>query len=162
MTFRFVAQWDFIRWIVRGCGLLVLLVGLAVLLKVVKEALILYEDPTRIEILAARIESAANLDVNLSPAGPRLDAPGQDAPAQNAPALPQARSGDTGPGAAPPPAPPARRVARPGLRLSYFVAWIIELLLLLLIARIGLAAIKTGGELVLYRDEHRAGNRKPE
>lgn len=165
MTFRSVAQWDFIRWIVRGCGLLVLLVGMVVLLKVVKEALILYEDPTRIETLAVRIENAANLDVNLSPASPR----------QNTPALTQTqtptqtptptRSDDTGPGAAAPaatPPPAAPRMTKPGLRLSYFVAWIIELLLLLLIARIGLAAIKTGGELVLYRDEQPARDKNPE
>jgi hypothetical protein len=36
------------------------------------------------------------------------------------------------------------------IRVSYFFAWMIVLLLLLLIARISLAAIKTGGELVLY------------
>lgn len=35
-------------------------------------------------------------------------------------------------------------------RLSYFVAWIIALSLLLLISMIAFSAIKTGGELVLY------------
>ncbi|MEE9575557.1 MAG: hypothetical protein V3W03_05590 [Gammaproteobacteria bacterium] len=34
--------------------------------------------------------------------------------------------------------------------MSYFFAWVIALLLLLLIARISLTAIKTGGELVLF------------
>lgn len=36
------------------------------------------------------------------------------------------------------------------LRLSYFLAWTIALLLLTLIGRLALAAVKTGGELVLY------------
>jgi hypothetical protein len=40
-----------------------------------------------------------------------------------------------------------------GFRLSYFVAWVISLLLLMLIGRLAIAAIKTGGELVLY-DRH--------
>jgi hypothetical protein len=36
------------------------------------------------------------------------------------------------------------------LRLSYFIAWPIVMLLLLLVGRLAMAAIKTGGELALY------------
>ena len=35
-------------------------------------------------------------------------------------------------------------------RISYFIAWVIDLLLLLLLARISIMAIRTGGELALY------------
>jgi len=36
------------------------------------------------------------------------------------------------------------------LRLSYFIAWPIVMLLLLLVGRLAMAAMKTGGELALY------------
>ncbi|MDZ7735412.1 MAG: hypothetical protein U5P41_04205 [Gammaproteobacteria bacterium] len=39
------------------------------------------------------------------------------------------------------------------LRLSYYIAWVIALILLLLLARISLAAVRTGGELVLYETQ---------
>ena len=40
--------------------------------------------------------------------------------------------------------------AVPELRFSYFVAWMIAILLLLLIGRLALGAVRTGGELALY------------
>ena len=47
-------------------------------------------------------------------------------------------------------APTGAQVAPPGLRFSYFVAWLIAIMLLLLIGRLSIAAVRTGGELALY------------
>ena len=44
----------------------------------------------------------------------------------------------------------AASAARSDLQLSYFIAWMIALLLLLLTSLISFTAIKTGGELVLH------------
>ena len=121
---------DITRLVAIGCGIVVLFVGLLVLVKVVGAALALYQDPARIERLAAHIERGSNLDHNLAPRDP-------PPPPEASPETGQDPAEETSP------------EARPGLRLSYFVAWIIEFLLLLLIARIGLGAIATGGRLAL-------------
>ena len=139
------------QWVVRGCGFVVLFVGLWVTLKVVHEALTLYADPSRIEVLADFMERSSNLDKNMlsvqqlrgSEAPPSFDLPpGNVDPASQTASDYEAHNDQL----AAPDLPP-----RTSLRLTYFVAWIVELLLLLLVARIGLAAIKTGGELVLYK-----------
>ena len=46
----------------------------------------------------------------------------------------------------------ANQEAKPGgsLRLSYFAAWFIVLLLMFVIGSLAMAAIATGGQLVLY------------
>lgn len=135
------------RLVVRACGLIVLLAGLWMVLKAVHEALVLYEDPSRIEILADHMERATNLDrsiLSLQPKRGGKTAARPPAEAKPAGADPRPVTGTTPP--------------RTGLRLSYFIAWIVELLLLLLIARVGLAALKTGGELVL----HEAKKSEPE
>ena len=112
--------------IVRGFGLVLMLVGFVIALQVIGEAWSLYEDPKAVETLARRIELDSGLDAALAPLRPVV----AEADAMNAAATSDAR-------------PPA-------FRLSYFVAWAIALLLLLLVGRLAIAAVKTGGELALY------------
>ena len=124
--------------IVRGSGFLLLVIGLLVSLLTISEALKLYLNPDRIERFSIAIENGSNIDKSLSSLRESAiaDTPKDKDEDSLAPA-----AGHTGPG-------PAR--ISENVRVSYFLAWIIDLLLLLLIARIGLATIKTGGELVLY------------
>ena len=120
--------------IVRGSGFFLLVIGLLVSLLTIGEALNLYHKPERIERFALAIEKGSNIDKSLS--------------SLRASAITDSRQDETAPAAGnatPEPVPNPNNV-----RVSYFLSWIIVLLLLLLMARIGLAAIKTGGELVLY------------
>jgi hypothetical protein len=116
---------------VRGFGFLLMLVGLWISLAVIAEAWSLYRQPVKIERLARAIEQGSHLDLTLSSATGGSQAPQQPA-VDGMPATPPATT------------------AAPGFRLTYFVAWIIAILLLLLVGRLALAAVKTGGELVLY------------
>jgi hypothetical protein len=112
--------------VVRSVGLILLLVGLFVALGVIGEAWALYEDPRPIEKLAAAIERDSMLDAALAPRRPASEAAD--------PALPGSLAEER----------------TPAFRLSYFVAWAIALLLLMLVGRLSIAAVKTGGELALY------------
>ena len=114
--------------IVRVCGLVLLFVGFSVALQIIHEALDLYRNPENIERVAVVIEKGSNLDKSLAPLGEYLQDTGDETETD----------------------PEANKQPESGVRLSYFVAWVVELLLLLLVARIALAAIKTGGELALY------------
>lgn len=116
--------------VVRAFGFVLMLVGLWISLAVIAEAWSLYKDPANIERVAKAIERGSNLDHALS----RVS--------QN-----EGLTEDT-PGAARSGAEAADQVL--GFRMSYFVAWIIAILLLMLVGRLSLAAVKTGGELVLY------------
>ena len=120
--------------IVRIAGLFLLSVGLMVGLLTIREALQLYNDPGRIERFAVAIEKGSNIDTSLNSL---RDSASADAVEDDAP-----------PSAAVKKAP--EPVHNNTVRVSYFLSWVIVLLLLLLLARIALAAIKTGGELVLY------------
>jgi len=121
--------------IVRSVGLFLLVVGLIVGLLTIREALLLYKNPDRVERFAVAIEQGSNIDKSLTSF--RESALGDTGDKDAAP------SADTG--------STQKSTHDPGnIRVSYFVSWVIVLLLLLLIARIALAAIKTGGELVLY------------
>jgi hypothetical protein len=110
----------------RLLGVGVLVVGLWTAVSVILEAWGLYREPARIERFADAIERGSNLD--------RLFAPRAGAAPAEAPAIPA------------PPATPAED----SLRLSYFIAWIVVLLLLFVIGSLGMAAISTGGQLALY------------
>ena len=112
--------------IVRCIGLFLLLAGLWVAIQVLLEALELYRKPQHIERFAVAIERGSNIDKSL--VSIRNQVSGQDA---------EVGASNTGGRAN-------------DIRVSYFFAWIIALLLLLLVGRISLTAIKTGGELVLY------------
>lgn len=126
--------------VVRLLGLFLLLAGLWVAMQVLMEALDLYHEPQNIERFARAIEQGSNIDKSLSSiresAMSSTKVPDEE---QEAGAV------------APPPA--KKPVATPtgnNVRISYFLAWIIVLMLMMLIASISLRAIKTGGELVLY------------
>ncbi len=108
--------------VVRLLGFLLLLIGLWIAFQVLLTAEDLYRNPTNIERFVAAVEQGSNIDKTLS----------------------SFHSDDTANGIK-----PDAQEKNP-IRVSYFFAWMIVLLLLLLIGRISLAAIKTGGELVLF------------
>ena len=121
--------------IVRVIGLFLLLAGLWVAIQVMLEALELYQKPQKIERFAIAIEQGSNIDKSLVSLRQSVIQESADEDADTiTPSEPQAKAYQS-----------------PGnVRVSYFLAWVIVILLLLLIARISLTAIKTGGELVLY------------
>lgn len=122
--------------IVRLTGLALLIAGLVVAVLVLREAWALYESPQRIEPFAAAVEVGSHIDRAL-------------APPERSP-----RTGTTSPATGEAPDAAGEPVAA-GLRLSYFFAWFIVFMLIIVIARIAMAAISTGGRLVLYDTEVR-------
>jgi hypothetical protein len=116
---------------VRSLGLLLLLVGMFVALMTIVSAWSLYANPATIENFAHAVERGSHLDLTLAQVA------GSDAPADaEIEPLPGPR--------------PAAAPAQPVFRFSYFVAWLLAILLLLLIGRLAIAAVRTGGELALY------------
>lgn len=115
--------------IVRLIGLSVMLVGLWIGLKVILEAWALYDSPDRIERFAVYVERGSNIDKIFSATVERIST---EMEADNA--------GSENPAPA----------DRGGLRLSYFAAWFIAMMLLLIIGSLAMYAISTGGRLVLY------------
>jgi hypothetical protein len=131
---------QFTEIFVRLAGVLLLLVGLVVGIQVIIEAWDLYRSPEHIERFSWAIEKGTNLDKSIAaltknPSPPsKTNEPGEQ--------LDQAtRSPDT------------QAYVDESIKLSYLLAWIIAILLLMLIGRLALAAIKTGGELALYDRE---------
>ncbi len=122
---------DVMSMLVRFIGLFLLLAGLWVAIMVLLEALNLYRHPENIERWATAIEQGSNIDKSLvsikEGASANLSTPAPDALT----AQQTMQSSNE-------------------IRVSYFFAWVLALLLLLLIGRISLTMIKTGGELVLY------------
>ena len=108
--------------VVRVVGMVVLFVGLWVGVKVILEAWALYEQPQRVVRFADDIQKHSNIDGVI----------GSLAVPESAEAKGQ------GPGAG------------TGLRLSYFAAWFIALLLIFVIGSLAMSAITTGGQLALY------------
>lgn len=123
MSFNEATQ-DILNVIVRLCGLILLFIGLWIAIQVFTEALSLYRDPGNIERVATAIEAGSNIDKSIAPIRDSI--------------LTEDETSN----------PPA--AASSGFRISYFIAWVIQLLLLLLLARISVMAVKTGGELALY------------
>jgi len=122
-------------FVVRMIGMFLLLAGLWVAIQVLLTALDLYEHPEQIERFAVAIEKGSNIDKSLAPIRDSLIADNDSDNGVQQYAETEKRPTSAGVN---------------NIRLSYFFAWVIVLLLLLLIARISLTAIKTGGELVLY------------
>jgi len=117
---------DIIGIIVRLLGLVMLIIGLVVAVKVILEAWSLYEKPAHIERFADAIEQGSSLDKLLNNfAQTEIDS--SDEQLHN-----------------------LKRKQQPNLRVTYFIAWIIVILLLLVIGGIAMSAIKTGGQLALY------------
>ena len=126
--------------VVRACGFVLLSVGLWIALAVIAEAWSLYQEPQKVERFALAIEQGSHLDRALAnTTSGRALASEEDAPAElgaRARVSPATGAADNPEGAS--------------FRLSYFIAWILIILLLMLIGRLAIAAVKTGGELVLY------------
>lgn len=119
--------------LVRGAGIVLMTIGLWVALAVVVEAWSLYRSPVGVERMANAIERGSHLDQSLARASGGKVQPDE------------AIAGNDGAS--------SKSESVLGFRLSYFVAWVISLLLLMLIGRLAIMAVKTGGELVLY-DRH--------
>jgi hypothetical protein len=120
------ASKDVLSVVVRMCGLMLLFIGFWIAIQVFNEALALYKDPANIERVATAIEAGSNIDKSIAPIRDSLLGTTEEGIETKA-------EGNSN-----------------SIRISYFIAWVIDLLLLLLLARISLAAIKTGGELALY------------
>ena len=114
---------DLTHVIVRAFGFLLMIIGLWIGLKAINEAWSLYKEPQNIERFARAIEKGSNLDKALSTIQ-KGDAGDDNEASQQESVL--------------------------GFRLSYFAAWILAIMLLMLVGRLALAAVKTGGELALY------------
>ncbi len=126
---------NIMSFLVRILGLILLLAGMWVAIQVLLTARDLYEHPEQIERFAVAIEKGSNIDKTLAPIRDSLIVDSNpDSEVQNYEETKQ-RPSSTG---------------TSNVRVSYFFAWIIAFLLLLLIGRISLTAIKTGGELVLF------------
>ena len=121
-----------LNFVVRGFGLVLLLVGIIVALMVITSAWSLYDDPEKIESFARAIERGSNLDLSLSSA--KTAGRGQLEPS----------AVDGGP------IPEETVAPQPEFRFSYFIAWLIAILLLMMIGRLSITAVRTGGELALY------------
>lgn len=120
------ASYDVISTIIRLSGLALLFMGMWVAFHTFNEALAIYKDPNKIERVTIAIEKGSNIDksINSIPETQSLNNSSQE------------DSED--------------KPKHTNIRVSYFVAWVIELLLLLLLTKIAAIAIKTGGELALY------------
>ena len=125
--------------VVRLIGMCLLLGGLYVAFQVMLEALDLYRQPENIQRFAAAIEKGSNIDSSLSSFRETITAAPEDEGSE---------PGTIGKFSEKPATPV--QAANNNIRVSYFLAWVIVLMLLMLIASISLRAIKTGGELVLY------------
>lgn len=128
--------------IVRIIGLILLVIGMVVSLVVIAEAWKLYTQPARIEPFARAIEHGSNLDAALVARRPEAVSDTVKEVREDAGFGTEQHSvqaGQAAPASAPPP-----------FRLSYFVAWFLAILMLLLVGRLAIAAVKTGGELALY------------
>lgn len=122
---------DMMSILVRLIGLFLLLAGLWVAVMVLLEALELYREPQHIERFAKAIEQGSNIDKSLVSIRKQVEAEPEALDTTRLTELDEKNTSND-------------------IRVSYFFAWVIALLLLLLIARISLSAVKTGGELVLY------------
>ncbi len=119
---------DFLSILIRSLGLIMLIIGLYIGIKVIFEAWALYDEPQRIERLADAIDNGSHLDKALA----SITSNAIDVKPSADPAHAQiTKTNDS-------------------LRVSYFLAWFLAVLLLLIISGLAMSAIKTGGQLALY------------
>jgi disulfide bond formation protein DsbB len=111
--------------LVRVAGLVLVLVGLWAGVKVVLEAWGLYRDPTAVERLATVIDRASHIDALISPRAAATPTEGAARPGSSTQA----------------PAEP--------FRPSYFLAWAVAILLLLLVGKLASWTVRAGGQLAL-------------
>ena len=110
---------------VRYTGILLLVIGIWTCISVLLEAFQLYREPAKIERLAAAVEKGSNLDKVLNT---KAEITTEDETSD------QLRDYDD--------------MTDQSFRLSYFAAWFIALMLLMLISTIGFSAIRTGNSLI--------------
>ena len=124
------ATTDFLSIVVRLLGLMMLLIGLFIGIKVIFEAWALYKEPQNIERFADAIEQGSHLDLMLAKftAHPKVNDRESvtQQPVEKAEASPES------------------------LSLTYFLAWLIAVLLLMVVGGLASSAIRTGGQLALY------------
>ena len=123
---------DFLSILVRSLGLIMLIVGLYVGIKVIFAAWELYDEPQKIERFADSIDHGSNLDSTISSltAGALSTSTSSTSSAET-PRAEVAQADDS-------------------LRVSYFLAWFLAVLLLMIISGLAMSAIRTGGQLALY------------
>lgn len=126
---------NIMSFMVRILGFFLLILGLVIAIQVLLTAQDLYEHPEKIERFAVAIEKGSNIDKTLTSIGEHSIVENASKDSVQKHNKTEQRS---------------VLVGTENIRISYFFAWIIALLLLLLIARISLTVIKTGGELVLF------------
>lgn len=124
--------------IVRGAGMLLLLMGMWMGMKTLNIILDLYQTPETIERFATKIEQGSGIDKAIAPAK-EIIASTNSSTESNPNELQEFEA-----------KPKKNSASQQGLRMSYFFAWAIVLILLLILGRLSLIAIKVGGELVLY------------
>jgi membrane protein required for beta-lactamase induction len=117
---------EVIAVVVRLLGLVMLIVGLTIAIKTIVEAWSLYEEPQRIERFAEAIDEGSNLDQLLRSFSQKTASTENEAETA------------------------AATSHQATLRVSYFLAWIIALVLLMVIGGLSASAIRTGGQLALY------------
>jgi len=120
---------DFLSIVVRLLGLLMLIIGLYVGIKVIFEAWNLYDEPQRIERFADAIEQGSHLDSLLSSFTEKETSnDANDVQAWQ----------------------PKHERQKESIRVTYFLAWFIAIILLMVVGSLDSSAIKTGGQLALY------------
>jgi len=119
---------EVIAVIVRLLGLVMLIIGLTIAIKTIVEAWSLYEEPQRIERFAEAIDEGSNLDQLLRSFSQKTASTEDGVESATAATTSQQAT----------------------LRISYFLAWIIALVLLMVIGGLAASAIRTGGQLALY------------
>lgn len=130
---------EILTFIVRLLGLVMLIIGLYVGIKVILEAWHLYEQPQRIERFATAIEQGSHIDSLLaSLATP--DTPPNSSLNQVEDSLQNSDNINS----------PAAEQTKPDIRMTYFLAWAVVILLLMVIGGLASSAIRTGGQLALY------------
>lgn len=126
------ATTDFLSVVVRLLGLMMLLIGLFIGIKVIFEAWDLYKEPQNIERFADAIEQGSHLDGMLA-----------KFISQSKPKSGDHTTSTQQPTSKAKPSPDS-------LQLTYFLAWIIAILLLMVVGSLASSAIRTGGQLALY------------
>lgn len=120
---------DFLSIIVRLLGLIMLVIGLYIGIKVIFEAWNLYDQPQRIERFADAIEQGSHLDSLLSSFAVETPSNGENDRQTFV---------------------PKKDKQNESIRVTYFLAWFIAIILLMVVGALASSAIKTGGQLALY------------
>jgi len=121
--------------LVRLLGLCFLVVGIGATVVILHEAWMLYQEPERIDRFAVAIESGSNLDKIFALSGGDT--------------VKTSEQEDTA-GSASPPSDASASAENANLHLSYFAAWFLVLLLMLVASITAISAVSAGGRLVLF------------